>query len=437
MTDDTKQPESRLDELRARRDILERLRESALKLTAERDLRRLLDLIVRLAIECVNGERSTMYLVEPEDAEERGVEPCLVSRVTADDVDIRVPINQHSLAGSVAATGETLNVPDAYEDPRFDSSFDRKHGFRTRAILAEPIRDRGGKVIGVVQVINRRGGGAFTGEDEPVLGALAAQAGIAIENTRYLRAQRRTFEGLLHGQALAVDARDPLTSGHTTRVTRYAEALAEEMGLPGEERDLIRYAGLVHDQGKIGVPDYVLQKPGKLTDEEFRIIQSHAQKTKLLLNAVRGQFPRRFRALADIASHHHEKPNGTGYPDGLKGDELSLGARIIAAADVFDALTSTRHYRSPAPDDKVVAMLREYAEAGKMDGEVVEALASALPRLAAIRTEVNDEIQKSESSGGLSGIAHLRVLPAEWEEAESPDSGVGKAPEDAKPNGKS
>jgi len=222
----------------------------------------------------------------------------------------------------------------------------------------------------------------------------------------------RTYNPLIHGQALAVDARDHLTAGHSLRVAAYAQAIGEEMDLSEGELEVLRYAALLHDQGKIGVPDHVLHKPGGLTREEFQEIKSHAHKTKLILQTIRGLFPRRLRQIPEMAAHHHERPDGSGYPDGLRGDEIPLGARIIAVADVFDALTARRHYRDPAPDEQVVASLRQDANANRLCDRSVAAFERALPRILSIRGRLNREQEQAEASGGLSGIAHLRARKA-------------------------
>lgn len=395
--------------LRRRVTRLDALREVCMELSSERRLDRLLNLIMRRTTEVLNAERSSLYLVEEPDV--------LVTQVAQGVEQIRVSIDETSLAGAAAATGETINVQDAYQDPRFNSSFDRRNNFRTRSILTVPMRNRQGEIIGVVQAINKRDRGAFDEEDVRILSAFAAQAAIAVENARYYEQQQQTFEALIYGQALAVDARDHLTSGHTWRVTEYAVEIGREMGLSAEDLEILRYAGLLHDQGKIGVPDRVLQKPGTLTEEEFTLIKSHAAKTKLILNTIRSYFPRRLRGIPDIAAYHHEKLDGSGYPDGLEGEEIPLGARIVAVADIFDALTSKRHYRKPSPDKQVIEMLQQNVAHGKLDGRVVDALVSALSRIVKIRIRLGQQQEEAEKTGGLSGISHLRVIVPEWEKA--------------------
>lgn len=380
-------------DLEKRRRRLEALREVSLELTSERDLHRLLTLIMDRTSQILEAERSTLYLVEDSGAGRGKDGRWLVSRIAQGVEEIRLPMDETSIAGSVAVTGEILNLEDAYREPRFNPSFDRRHGFTTRSMLTAPMRSPQGKVIGVTQAINKRGAPCFSKDDEEILLAFSSQASIAVENARYLEIQRRTFETLIQGQAVAIDARDHITAGHTWRVTAYAVEIGRALGWNGEELELLRYAGLLHDQGKLGVPDEVLMKPGRLSELEFRIIQSHALKTKIILEAVRPLFPRRLRRVPEVAAAHHEKLDGSGYPDGLRGEAISPGARIVAVADIFDALTARRPYRDPDPDDVVLAMLKKDVEAGKLDQEAVEGLERALPRIAEIRREINERTQ--------------------------------------------
>jgi len=414
---------ARLSFLRLRADRLAGLEQICLELVSERSLERLLALIMERVTQTLRAERSSLYLVE-----EREGERMLVTRVAQGTTEIGVAIDESSIAGSVAATGEGIRLKDAYQDPRFDPEFDQRNDFRTRSVLAVPMRNRQGQVVGVTQAINKVGGETFTEEDEEILTAFSSQAAVAIENARYFEEQRRTFEGLVLGQAVAVDARDHLTSGHTLRVTEYAVQTGRQMGLLESELEILRYAALVHDQGKLSVPDYVLQKPGGLTPEEFSLMKSHAAKTELVLNAVRHLFPRRMRRIPEIASQHHERLDGSGYPKGLKGEQIPLLARIIAVADVFDALTSKRHYREPAADADVLAILRQEVERNHLDANVVDALEAALPHLVETRARLRQEEADAEDKGGLSGIANLHVITPEWQEARPGWKGTEKPP---------
>jgi HD-GYP domain-containing protein (c-di-GMP phosphodiesterase class II) len=409
---------------------LKLLKEISLELSSEHRLPKLLELLMDRATSIVEAERSSLYLIETVTDSQNQARQRLVAHIAQQAESIVVPLDSTSITGRVACTGRTMNHKDVYRSKFFNQSFDRLHNYRTRSLLTVPMRNRARAIIGVIQAINKRNGDCFHEEDVRYLSALAAQAAIAIENSRYFSEKKELFDNLIHGQAIAVDARDHLTAGHSWRVAAYAQAIGEEMHLSEEDLEVLRYAALLHDQGKIGVPDDVLQKPGGLTDEEFAQIKSHARKTKLILNAIRHLFPKRLRPIPEMAAHHHERIDGSGYPDGLRGDEITLGARIIAVADVFDALTARRHYREPAPDDQVLALLKKEAASRKLCAKSVAAFEQALPRIIAVRTRLNQEQEKAEASGGLSGIANLQAIRPAWMEAKPGWSSVDKPPDE-------
>ncbi len=181
------------------------------------------------------------------------------------------------------------------------------------------------------------------------------------------RYQVESIENVMVSLAYIIEAKDKYTVGHTQRVSEYAVKLAERIGLEKERIDKLKMAGLIHDIGKIGVPEVILNKPGKLTDCEFELVKNHTviggNICKPLVN---------FSDLYDMIRHHHEKLNGSGYPDGLSGDEISLEARILSVADVFDALYSDRPYRSKLPLDKVIEILKEEANKQNLDSSLVD-----------------------------------------------------------------
>jgi putative nucleotidyltransferase with HDIG domain len=221
-----------------------------------------------------------------------------------------------------------------------------------------------GKTLGQLSLGKRLSGEAYSEDDIEILAAVAHQAATSVENVSFREQTLRqaselkeTFESLLVALATSIDARHPLTGSHTQRVTRYAVQLAEEIGLDEEEIDRIRIASLLHDIGKIGIPDAILTKPGAFTDEEFAIMKRHAVITREILSTIR--FSPSLQSVPEIAGGHHEKYNGRGYPEGLAGEGIPLGSRIIALADVYDALTSKRDYRAAMPIGQVVAILEE------------------------------------------------------------------------------
>lgn len=272
-----------------------------------------------------------------------------------DGKEIRIPANM-GLVGHVVMTGKVLNVPDAYDDPRFDREVDKKTGYRTRTILSIPMKNRRGEVLGVFQVLNKREG-VFTHDDEELLEAVALHSAVAVENAQLYLEQKESFNSFVETLAATIDARDPVTAGHSHRVMQYCMAIAEILNMASEEREVIRYAALLHDFGKIGVRESVLFKNGRLDDDEFAQIKDHVLYTKKILKNIK--FARHLKAIPTIAASHHEQVDGHGYSAGLSRTEIPFSSRIMAVADVFDAITSKRHYRDRMEIGKVVSIIRD------------------------------------------------------------------------------
>jgi HD-GYP domain-containing protein (c-di-GMP phosphodiesterase class II) len=211
--------------------------------------------------------------------------------------------------------------------------------------------------LGVLVVDNIEKKRELTQTDISLLMGIAPQIGISINNALLVEDQKKQFNSILRVLAASIDARDPLTAGHSEKVTEYSLGIARELGLDADYCETISIAGLLHDYGKLGVPDDILKKPGALTTEEHIEIKSHAIKTKLILDKM--DFSGTYSEIPLIAGSHHEKVDGSGYPQGLKGDKIPLGARIIAVADVFEALTAKRHYRDPMPIEEATDHLRK------------------------------------------------------------------------------
>ena len=296
----------------------------------------------------LDADRATIFIVDRDKNE-------LWSRVALGKGvgEIRFPIGV-GIAGAVAKTGETINIPDAYADERFSPDTDRRTGYHTKSLLTFPMTGQNTQVIGVFQVVNKRGG-PFTHLDEETLASLCASAAVAVENAQLIAEQKRLWETLIETLAVTIDARDQQTAGHSQRVTRYAEVIGKAMDLESLDLEKLRAAALLHDYGKIAVRDRFLQKPGKLDDAEFAYMKAHAEKTGEFLAHL--EFPRDMRDVPVIAAQHHERMDGKGYPLGLAGDQIHVGARIVAAADVFDALTAPRYYKPAYPLAKTLEIM--------------------------------------------------------------------------------
>ncbi len=322
---------------------------------AEKDIDKLMQTIAEEARNAVQADRCTVFLYDKETDE-------LWSKVALGlgSQELRFNASQ-GIAGTVFRTGEIVNIKDAYSDSRFNKEVDLKTGYVTKTILCMPIRNIEQEIIGVFQILNKFGG-YFTQEDEDILISIGSSAGISLENAKLfarqkelLEEQRIVFDSFISTLAASIDARDKITSGHSTRVRMYATLIAEAFGMDNKDLEIIQKAAALHDIGKIGIRDSVLQKEGKLTDEEYKHIQEHVEITHNILEKI--HMSDDFKMITEIACSHHEKYDGSGYYRHLKGEDIPFGGRILAVADVFDAITSKRHYRDKMPIQKVISIL--------------------------------------------------------------------------------
>lgn len=463
---------------------LRRLQEVGTALTGEGDLERLLARILKEGRALLQAEAGSVFLREDDVSispratgkdEIHQVRPRLVLKVAQNDAirfpfqEMRLPFDTKTVAGYVATSGDVVNVPDVYALDKgssfsYSTTFDHISGYRCRSMLVVPMRKQDGEIVGVLQLINKksgREGGGFDDVDVEYLLALASQAAVCVEKNRLYADIEGMFEALVNSFSLAIEMRDAATHGHCTRVAQYAVAIAKAVNTaPAEnfggvrfgEPELreLRYAALLHDVGKIAVPEAILGKKNKLTDDQLRVIEyrfaywkerkpedgprldeilawirkvniprgmsgedlaflEEARGEKFVdidgavkalltdfevknLEVLRGNltpeergrierhivdtwellkpipWPKGLRWVPNIASCHHEKIDGSGYPWGLRGDEIPLGGRILALVDIFEALTAKdRSYKPAFPVDRALEILRQEVEANHID----------------------------------------------------------------------
>jgi putative nucleotidyltransferase with HDIG domain len=288
---------------------------------------------------------------------------------------------ERGLVGLVGQTQEPLIVVDTMSDPRW-ITLDKT----IRSALLAPVVYEG-RLLGVANFLSTKVG-AFNDEDAKDVMILANHMAVTIENARLfeqaqqeiaervqaekdlkrsLEKLQKALEGTIHALAATTEMRDPYTAGHQRRVAELAGAIAEEMGLPKDKIEGIRMAGLIHDVGKISVPAEILSKPSKLNEMEMDLIKAHSQIGYDILKEI--DFP---WAVAKIVLQHHERMDGSGYPQGLKGDEILLEARILAVADVVEAMASHRPYRPALGIDAALSEIEK--NRGRLyDPEIVAA----------------------------------------------------------------
>ena len=247
---------------------------------------------------------------------------------------------QSGIAGWVVHHCKPLIVDDVSKDGRFNEGIDEMTGFSTKSIICVPLIVHS-KTIGVIEVLNKVDGGGFTAQDLETLISVASTAAVSIENVRLNQTLLDAYKSTIKALAAAIDAKDPYTCGHSQQVTEYALLGASSLSFSEEELENIEYAGILHDIGKIGIADSILNKPAPLTTEERYVVQKHSMIGANMLKEI--PFLEKARRLV---LHHHERYDGKGYPDGLKGEAIPMGARLLAVADSFDAMTSDRTYRA-------------------------------------------------------------------------------------------
>ncbi len=254
--------------------------------------------------------------------------------------------------------------------PDYSLNFLRKTG--CRAVICCPILCDG-KALGVLTVDHTHTHRPLTQSDLNLLSGLASVIGVSIRNAQLLASRKRQFNSTLHVLAATIDARDPLTAGHSEKVTEYSLGICRELGLSEDYCEMVRVAALLHDYGKIAVPDAILKKAGRLTVEEYDIVKTHAQRTHSILKQI--NFEGIYKRVPVVAGAHHEKVDGSGYPKGLTDAEIPIGSKIIAVADFFEAITAQRHYREPMPLNIAYKVLKQEAFS-HFDGKIVKAFLS-------------------------------------------------------------
>lgn len=491
-----------------RRQRMHQLNEISLALTDQMPQQELLETILTEARRIAGCEGGSLFLVRPDPIEGSSLAFKLAQNDAVDFpfAETRLPMTSASIAGYVAVTGNELNIRDVYEladdlPYSFNRSFDEKNGYRTQSILAIPMRDHRERVVGVLQFINRLSVTdhsviPFGEETAEVMRAIASQAAVSLQKNALLEDINQLFESFVQASVKTIEQRDPSTSGHSFRVAETTVSLLQALPNSGvakfrglsftsEHVREVRYAALLHDFGKIGVPEAILVKANKLTDErleiiryrmelqkerlrrraveqelellhhapidqevarrrvhrqldkqlavldqyfdwivsannpnvlddgdfmhlnevreyafreldgtvggvitdhdvmslsvrrgsltpdERRAIQSHVVYTKEFLSVL--PWPEELAQVPEIAGGHHERIDGSGYPDGLVGEQIPLASRVMAVCDVYDALTAMdRPYKPSMSDHTAFSILQDEARRGLLDPDMVE-----------------------------------------------------------------
>jgi HD-GYP domain-containing protein (c-di-GMP phosphodiesterase class II) len=352
----------------------------------ERVLESVLILMADMGREMILSDRCTVWLIDEQKNE-------IFTTVAHGVPGIRVPINT-GFVGHAISSGEAIIVEDAYEDARFNPSNDQRTGYRTKSIISVPFRNNEGKIIGAYQAVNKMTASElFTEKDLEYLTLAASYSGKSLESVMLTNEIEETQKEIIMTMGEIGESRSKETGNHVKRVAEYSYIIALALGMSQEEAELLKLASPMHDIGKVAIPDSVLKKPGKLTDEEFDIMKSH---TDIGYNLLKNSSRRILKTAAIVAYEHHEKWNGRGYPQGLKENEIHIYGRITGLADVFDALGSDRVYKQAWELDRILNLFKE--ESGQhFDPLVVDAFMKKLPAIIKVRDQYSDAILNAKT----------------------------------------
>lgn len=336
-------------------------------LTEGLNMNRIAEFVAQRAINYLQADSAAVMLLD--DNKELSL---VATRGLSEEIPKEVKISLgEGIAGWVAKTGDPLLLDsDRSQDLEFLKVLNRE---KVKSCICVPLRYEG-RTIGVISITNIINEQQFTEDNVRVLQIISDIAALAIENLRLFRKSQRNFLNTVAALAAAIDAKDSYTRGHSERVASYAVAIASELHLSDQEKTSIETASLLHDIGKIGVPDNILDKPARLTDKEYMVVKMHPYTGVQIMQPI--------EMLTDVLPlvlAHHEQFDGTGYLEGAKGHEIPLGARIIAIADAFEAMTSERPHRSAMTISKAITELKK--NSGKQfDPDIVKIFLKVLRR---------------------------------------------------------
>ena len=322
----------------------------------------LFDSIVSAILEVSGGDRAAI-LMRPRDGTK---DINMVAIRTKDGQASGAVMLSRTVVNDVIEKGISVFTDDALADDRYvgGESIVRQ---RIRSVMCAPMRTTD-QILGVLYVDSQMAR-EFSEAELELLAAVGNQAGIALHRARLMEEVERLFFDVMKAIASLIDAKDGYTHKHSERVAQFGVRIARHLGFDADSRAVVELSGLLHDVGKIGVPDAILNKPGKLTDEEFKQMRLHPVHGARILSQIQSE---RVVNILPGVKFHHERWDGKGYPDGLKGEEIPMLGRVLGVADFLDALTSDRSYRKGLKLEEALAMVKDL-EGQAFDPVVVKA----------------------------------------------------------------
>lgn len=366
-------------------ELLQSLLKVGLSLSATPRWREMLEVILAEARKLTHAEAGSLYVhrngklrFAAAQNDRLGL-PAIIQHL----LDKETPASGDSLVGYAASTGRALNITDAYCVPagapyRHNRTFDEATGYRTGSILAMPLKRPDGQCVGVLELLNCIGpdgkARAFSSIKSSGLLSLASMAAVCIHNALLQEDLKEAHLDTIIRLSVAAECRDDDTGDHIRRMSRSAALIARGLGLGEKAAELIRYASPMHDVGKIGIPDTILLKPGRLTPSERQIVETHTTIGAEILKDPQNEL---IRTAHDVALSHHERWDGGGYPNKLAGESIPICARIVGLADVFDALVTRRCYKEPFALRPALNIIRDQSS-GHFDPAVTKAFFDVL-----------------------------------------------------------
>ena len=360
-------------------EIVETIFACITKIQSLHDYEKILMELANMGRHLVKADRCTIWVVD-------GVRQDLWTKVAHGIEELRIPIDS-GIVGDAVKNKEQMIINDVSMHGSFNADIDKKTGYATRNMMVIPMFNSQNSVIGAFQVINKNKGD-FTDVDMKYIMLAASYSAETLESAILTEENSQTQKEMIFLMSEAVEKRSKETGNHIKRVASYSRILSLAYGMSEEETCVLEFASPMHDIGKIGIPDAILNKPGKLSADEFEIMKQHALfGHEILSSSPRGML----KAAATVAFEHHEKWDGSGYPKGLKGEEIHIYGRITAVADVFDALGSGRCYKKAWPLERIMELFKE--ERGKhFDPRLVDLLFENLESIVEIRDKYKDDV---------------------------------------------
>lgn len=362
---------TQLKDLESKVQELVTLLEASKQLNSNLEMGEVLESILLQMVQVVGAEAGTLWVLNKDRQTIKAVAAYGASASNILNIELGM---SEGIVGKVIATGEAQLIENVAMNPDWANRVDHSSGFVTKSMITVPLAVKG-NVLGALQLLNKKDIAFFSEQDISLAVALANQSALALHNSQMYDELQRMLLSMIRTLAKVLDARDPYTAGHSERVAKYSLWIAQKLGLDAHDCEELYKAALLHDIGKIGIPDAILRKPSGLTNEEFAAIKQHTvigadilsnmEPKDAMLHAIR------------TALSHHERLDGTGYPHGLAGAEIPLFARIVGVADAFDAMTTARSY-SKGLSFRLGAEELVRCREKLFDGKVVDAFAEIL-----------------------------------------------------------